>query len=98
MGENKEMEVDLVIGADGANSKVAKAIGAGEYDFAIAFQERMRIPDDKMKYYEVFCLFCLFGNQDSCTSCIGKGWTQEFIPIIYHTSSTTTGPASTYNT
>lgn len=52
VGESKELEVDLVIGADGANSKVAKAIGAGEYDFAIAFQERMRIPEDKMKYYE----------------------------------------------
>jgi hypothetical protein len=25
---------------------------AGEYDYAIAFQERIRIPDDKMKYYE----------------------------------------------
>jgi geranylgeranyl diphosphate/geranylgeranyl-bacteriochlorophyllide a reductase len=30
--------VDLVIGADGANSRVAKEIGAGEYDYAIAFQ------------------------------------------------------------
>lgn len=52
VGEAKELEVDMVIGADGANSKVAKAIDAGEYDYAIAFQERMRIPEDKMKYYE----------------------------------------------
>jgi len=28
----------MVIGADGANSRVAKDIGAGEYDYAIAFQ------------------------------------------------------------
>lgn len=47
-----ELEVDLIIGADGANSRVAKAIDAGDYEFAIAFQERMMIPDDKMKYYE----------------------------------------------
>ena len=27
-----------MIGADGANSRVAKEIGAGDYDYAIAFQ------------------------------------------------------------
>jgi hypothetical protein len=32
------LEVDCVIGADGANSRVAKEIDAGEYDYAIAFQ------------------------------------------------------------
>ena len=52
VGVPKSLDVDLVIGADGANSRVAKEIGAGEYDYAIAFQERIRIPDDKMKYYE----------------------------------------------
>lgn len=51
-GEPKTLEVDAVIGADGANSRVAKEIGAGEYDYAIAFQERMRIPDQKMDYYK----------------------------------------------
>ena len=45
------MEVDVVIGADGANSRVAKNIDAGEYDYAIAFQERIKIPDEKMEYY-----------------------------------------------
>lgn len=48
----RPMQVDLVIGADGANSRVAKDMDAGEYDYAIAFQERIRISDDKMKYYE----------------------------------------------
>ncbi|CAI9112074.1 OLC1v1012449C1 [Oldenlandia corymbosa var. corymbosa] len=51
-GEKKTMEVDAVIGADGANSRVAKSINAGDYEYAIAFQERIRIPDEKMKYYE----------------------------------------------
>ena len=46
------VQVDVVIGADGANSRVAKEIDAGEYDYAIAFQERIRIPDDKMDYYK----------------------------------------------
>jgi geranylgeranyl reductase len=46
------MEVDMIIGADGANSRVAKDIDAGEYDYAIAFQERIRIPEDKMDYYK----------------------------------------------
>ncbi|MBD2328521.1 geranylgeranyl reductase [Alkalinema sp. FACHB-956] len=51
-GEDKTLEVDLVIGADGANSRVAKAIDAGDYNYAIAFQERIMLPEDKMAYYE----------------------------------------------
>lgn len=48
----KSLAVDVVIGADGANSKVAKSIKAGDYTCAIAFQERIKLPDDKMSYYE----------------------------------------------
>lgn len=52
VGTAKTLEVDLVIGADGANSRIAKAIDAGDYNYAIAFQERIRLPADKMAYYE----------------------------------------------
>jgi len=48
----KTLEVDVVIGADGANSRLAKAMDAGEYNFAIAFQERIKIDDKKMEFYE----------------------------------------------
>ena len=52
-GNKKEfMDVDYIIGADGANSRVAKAIDAGEYNYAIAFQERIKVSDEKMKFYE----------------------------------------------
>ncbi|MEP0916296.1 geranylgeranyl reductase [Leptolyngbya sp. DQ-M1] len=51
-GKAATLEVDLVVGADGANSRVAKAIDAGDYNYAIAFQERIMLPDDKMAYYE----------------------------------------------
>ncbi|MEG3436716.1 geranylgeranyl reductase [Pannus brasiliensis CCIBt3594] len=51
-GEMKSLKVDVVIGADGANSRIAKAIDAGDYNYAIAFQERIRLPRDKMAYYE----------------------------------------------
>ncbi|MBE9188686.1 FAD-dependent monooxygenase, partial [Microcoleus sp. LEGE 07076] len=51
VGTQKTLKVDLVIGADGANSRVAKAIDAGDYNYAIAFQERIRLPEDKMAYY-----------------------------------------------
>ena len=44
VGTPATLEVDAIIGADGANSRVAKEIDAGEYDYAIAFQERIRIP------------------------------------------------------
>jgi geranylgeranyl reductase len=46
------MEFDYVIGGDGANSRLAKAIDAGEYNYAIAFQERIKVSDEKMKFYE----------------------------------------------
>ncbi|NJM78069.1 MAG: FAD-dependent oxidoreductase, partial [Acaryochloridaceae cyanobacterium RU_4_10] len=51
-GEMKSLEVDVVIGADGANSRIAKEIDAGDYNYAIAFQERIRLPDKQMAYYE----------------------------------------------
>ena len=51
-GEAKTLEVDLIIGADGANSRVAKAMDAGDYNVAIAFQERIKLPPEEMKYYE----------------------------------------------
>jgi len=52
VGTPEELDVDLIIGADGANSRVAKAIDAGEYNYAIAFQERIRINDQQMAFYE----------------------------------------------
>ncbi len=38
VGKPSSVKVDVVIGADGANSRVAKEIDAGDYDYAIAFQ------------------------------------------------------------
>ncbi|XP_050222737.1 geranylgeranyl diphosphate reductase, chloroplastic-like [Mercurialis annua] len=48
----RQLAVDVIIGADGANSRVAKSIDAGSYSCAIAFQERIKLPDDKMEYYK----------------------------------------------
>lgn len=51
-GVPKSMGVDVIVGADGANSRVAKAMDAGQYNFAIAFQERIKISEEKMQFYE----------------------------------------------
>lgn len=51
-GVPKSMDVDIIIGGDGANSRVAKAMDAGQYNFAIAFQERIKISEEKMEFYE----------------------------------------------
>ena len=50
-GIAKTLKVDLIVGADGANSRIAKEINAGDYNYAIAFQERIRLPADQMAYY-----------------------------------------------
>ena len=50
--EIKELTVDLIVGADGANSRVAKAMDAGDYNVAVAFQERIKLPKEEMSYYE----------------------------------------------
>lgn len=51
-GIAKNLKVDLIVGADGANSRIAKEIDAGDYNYAIAFQERIRLPQEMMGYYE----------------------------------------------
>ena len=51
-GIAKTLKVDLIVGADGANSRIAKEIDAGDYNYAIAFQERIRLPQEMMGYYE----------------------------------------------
>ena len=50
--EVKKLTVDLLVGADGANSRVAKAMDAGDYNVAVAFQERIKLPKEEMSYYE----------------------------------------------
>ncbi len=62
VGKPNTLEVDIIVGADGANSRVAREIDAGEYDYAIAFQERIRIPEDKMEYYKVCWGGCYKGR------------------------------------
>lgn len=48
----RSLDVDIIIGADGANSRVAKAIDAGEYNYAVAFQERIKLSEEQMSFYE----------------------------------------------
>ena len=39
-------------GADAATPCVANAMDAGQYNFAITFQERIKISEEKMEFYE----------------------------------------------
>lgn len=71
VGVPKTMQVDLVIGADGANSRVAKDIDAGEYDYAIAFQVRAGAGAGKQGYRVLGSTVLLFATNDRqrCTLC-----------------------------
>ena len=57
VGTPAKLEVDVVIGADGANSRVAKEIDAGEFDYAIAFQV-CTAAVSLLLFFVVFLLFC----------------------------------------
>jgi geranylgeranyl reductase len=46
------IEADAVIGADGAYSTVAKALGLVRLPMAVAYQERIRLSDQAMHYWE----------------------------------------------
>lgn len=45
------LEVDAVIGADGAYSTVARSLGLPRLPMAVAYQERIRLPDRLMDYW-----------------------------------------------
>jgi len=47
-GQEKKIEADAVIGADGAYSIVAKAVGAPRIQQAVAMQYRIRLPESQM--------------------------------------------------
>ncbi|XWK86522.1 MAG: geranylgeranyl reductase [Phormidium sp.] len=71
-GVMKTLKVDMIVGADGANSRVAKAIDAGDYNYAIAFQERIRLPEDGMHYY-----------QDLAEMYVGKDVSPDFYAWVF---------------
>ncbi|MFN3926466.1 MAG: geranylgeranyl reductase [Pseudanabaenaceae cyanobacterium] len=71
-GVKRTLEVDVIVGADGANSVVAEQMGAGSYNYAIAFQERIRIPSDKMAYY-----------QDLAEMYVGKDVSPDFYAWVF---------------
>ena len=60
-GTKKTLEVDVVLGGSGANSRVAKDIKAGDYEYAIAFQERMMVEEERMEYYNDRVEMCVGG-------------------------------------
>ncbi|HEX2910789.1 MAG TPA: geranylgeranyl diphosphate reductase [Chloroflexia bacterium] len=47
-GQEKKIEADIVVGADGAYSQVAKAVGAQRVPQAVAMQYRIRLPESQM--------------------------------------------------
>ncbi len=46
------IEADAIIGADGAYSTVAKSLGLERLPMAVAYQERIRLPQSAMAYWE----------------------------------------------
>ncbi len=46
------LEIEAVIGADGAYSTVAKTLGLERLPMAVAYQERIHLPDHAMRYWE----------------------------------------------
>jgi geranylgeranyl reductase len=51
-GREETLHADVLIGADGAGSAVAKSCGRPAVKHASAIQERLMLPDDAMEYYQ----------------------------------------------
>jgi geranylgeranyl diphosphate/geranylgeranyl-bacteriochlorophyllide a reductase len=79
------LEADAIIGADGAYSVVAKSLGLEKLPMAVAYQERIRLPDHLMEYWETRAALYLgddvspdlyawvFPKYDHVTAGIGAG-------------------------
>jgi geranylgeranyl reductase len=50
--DRETLEVEAVIGADGAYSTTARLLGLERLPYCVAIQERMYLPDHKMAYWE----------------------------------------------
>lgn len=53
-GEDQTLTADAVVGADGAHSMVARALGVPKRPQALAIQERIALPPEKMKEWETY--------------------------------------------
>lgn len=79
------IDADVVIGADGAYSTVARALGLERLPMAVAYQERIRLPAHAMAYWETRAALYLgddvspdlyawvFPKYDHVTAGIGAG-------------------------
>lgn len=56
-GFAKKLKGDILIGADGANSSVARAVGARAPQKFLAIQERIKVSPEQMDYYRDRCEF-----------------------------------------
>jgi geranylgeranyl reductase len=56
-GTTKKLSADFLIGADGANSSVARYIGAKSPEKFLAVQERVKVSSEQMDFYSDRCEF-----------------------------------------
>jgi geranylgeranyl reductase len=56
-GQTKKLKGDILIGSDGANSSVARAIGVKHPERFLAIQERIKVSPEQTDYYRDRCEF-----------------------------------------
>ena len=44
--------MNVILDVNGADSRVAKAMAAGQYNFAVTFQERIKISEENISFYK----------------------------------------------
>ncbi|KAG1342232.1 hypothetical protein COCNU_05G004610 [Cocos nucifera] len=84
-GTPSTLAVNVLVGTDRTNSHIARSITVGTYSSAIAFQEEIRLPPEKMTHYED--LAKMYVGNDISPDFYEWAFLGKFLTLVTHQES-----------